>query len=76
MKGAQVLPDEMEQFTKKSRNITEDGKSKKIPSDRFSPLENISVASSTKDAPLKSGTQTGRGENIGKSRRRNHRAKR
>lgn len=47
-------------------------KVKKLTSDIFSPLDNISVASSTKDAPLKLGIQTGRGENADKSRRRNH----
>lgn len=69
MKGAQVLPNEMELFIKKFQNITEDWKGKKITSDAFSLLDNISVASSTKDAPLKSGIQTGRGENVGKGRR-------
>lgn len=64
----------MEPFINKYGTITEDGKGKKPEWTGFSPLDNISVASSTKDAPPKLGIQTGMGENVGKSRRCNHQA--
>lgn len=43
--------------------------------DRFSPLGNIDVATSVKDAPLKSGTQTGGKGKVDRNRRCNHQEK-
>lgn len=49
---------------------------KKFTSDAYYPLDNIRVASSTKDASLKLGIQARREENVGKERRHSHQAKR